>query len=240
MVAVRSAHLTPAGEFAPEKWVSGLGLNNPQSEQKLIHTWQYCHEKLAGQETAPLLLWRGIEMTEILSTLSMDIGSLQAALLFPLVEEKQLDEQAVIDDFGQSIYELVKGVLEMDAIRQLKATQSGETSSVQVDNIRRMLLSMVEDFRCVVIKLAERIAHLREVKDATEDERVLAAKECSNIYAPLANRLGIGQLKWELEDFCFRYLHPEEYKKIASLLHERRIDREEYIDNFVTTLRKKC
>lgn len=126
MVAVRSAHLTPAGEFAPEKWVSGLGLNNPQSEQKLIHTWQYCHEKLAGQETAPLLLWRGIEMTEILSTLSMDIGSLQAALLFPLVEEKQLDEQAVIDDFGQSIYELVKGVLEMDAIRQLKATQSGK------------------------------------------------------------------------------------------------------------------
>ncbi|EKT64993.1 GTP diphosphokinase [Providencia burhodogranariea] len=238
MVAVRSAHLTPAGEFAPEKWVSGLGLNNPQSEQKLIHTWQYCHDKLAGQEIAPLLLWRGIEMTEILSTLSMDIGSLQAALLFPLVEENQLDEQSVIDDFGNSIHELVKGVLEMDAIRQLKATQSSETSSVQVDNIRRMLLSMVEDFRCVVIKLAERIAHLREVKDGTEDDRVLAAKECSNIYAPLANRLGIGQLKWELEDFCFRYLHPDEYKKIAKLLHERRIDREDYIDNFVETLRK--
>lgn len=95
----------------------------------------------------------------------------------------------------------------MDAIRQLKATHNDETSSVQVDNIRRMLLSMVEDFRCVVIKLAERIAHLREVKDAGEDERVLAAKECFNIYAPLANRLGIGQLKWELEDYCFRYLH---------------------------------
>lgn len=77
----------------------------------------------------------------------------------------------------------------MDAIRQLKATHNDETSSVQVDNIRRMLLSMVEDFRCVVIKLAERIAHLREVKDAGEDERVLAAKECFNIYAPLANRL---------------------------------------------------
>lgn len=239
MVAVRSAHLTPAGEFAPEKWVSGLKLNNQQLEQKLIHTWQYCHDKLAGQEIAPLLLWRGIEMTEILSTLSMDIGSLQAALLFPLVEENKLDEQSVIDDFGQSIHQLVKGVLEMDAIRQLKATQSSETSSVQVDNIRRMLLSMVEDFRCVVIKLAERIAHLREVKDASEDERVLAAKECSNIYAPLANRLGIGQLKWELEDFCFRYLHPDEYKKIAKLLHERRIDREDYIDNFVSTLRKK-
>ncbi|MFN6881093.1 GTP diphosphokinase, partial [Proteus mirabilis] len=120
---------------------------------------------------------------------------------------------------------------------QLKATHTNETSSVQVDNVRRMLLSMVEDFRCVVIKLAERIAHLREVKDATEDERVLAAKECFNIYAPLANRLGIGQLKWELEDFCFRYLHPDEYKQIANLLHERRIDREQYIDNFVSTVR---
>lgn len=177
-------------------------------------------------------------MVEILSTLSMDIGSLQAAMLFPLVEEKHLTAPTVTEDFGQPIYDLVKGVLEMDAIRQLKATQSTETSSIQVDNVRRMLLSMVEDFRCVVIKLAERIAHLREVKDATEDERVLAAKECSNIYAPLANRLGIGQLKWELEDFCFRYLHPEEYKKIAKLLHERRIDREGYIDTFVSTVRK--
>ncbi len=88
------------------------------------------------------------------------------------------------------------GVRDMDAIRQLKATQNDSMASEQVDNVRRMLLAMVEDFRCVVIKLAERIAHLREVKDAPEDERVLAAKECSNIYAPLANRLGIGQLKW--------------------------------------------
>ncbi len=238
MVAVRSAHLTPAGEFAAEHWVSSLGLNNPQSEEKLIQIWQYCYDNTRNQDDGELLLWRGIEMVEILSTLSMDIGSLQAAMLFPLVEEKRLDTETLVEHFGQSINELVTGVLEMDAIRQLKATQSGETSSVQVDNIRRMLLSMVEDFRCVVIKLAERIAHLREVKDASEDERVLAAKECSNIYAPLANRLGIGQLKWELEDFCFRYLHPDEYKKIAKLLHERRIDREEYIDNFVGTVRK--
>ncbi len=208
MVAVRSAHLTPAGEFAPENWVNGLGLGNKQSEEKLIHTWQYCHDKLAGQEKAPLLLWRGIEMTEILSTLSMDIGSLQAALLFPLVEEGELKEQDVIDEFGNSINELVKGVLEMDAIRQLKATQSSETSSIQVDNIRRMLLSMVEDFRCVVIKLAERIAHLREVKDATEDERVLAAKECSNIYAPLANRLGIVSAKMGTRRFLFPLFAP--------------------------------
>lgn len=141
------------------------------------------------------------------------------------------------ESVGKSVVNLIHGVRDMAAIRQLKATHTDSVSSEQVDNVRRMLLAMVDDFRCVVIKLAERIAHLREVKDAPEDERVLAAKECTNIYAPLANRLGIGQLKWELEDYCFRYLHPTEYKRIAKLLHERRLDREHYIEEFVGHLR---
>ncbi|WP_338804641.1 GTP diphosphokinase [Xenorhabdus griffiniae] len=238
MVAVRSAHLTPAGEFAVDKWIASLNITNPQSSEKLVETWRYCHEKVQGHPNAELLLWRGVEMVEILSTLSMDNDSMRAALLFPILNARLLDSETVTETFGKAITNLVHGVMEMDAIRQLKATHTDATCSVQVDNVRRMLLAMVEDFRCVIIKLAERIAHLREVKDASEDERVLAAKECSNIYAPLANRLGIGQLKWELEDFCFRYLHPDEYKKIARLLHERRIDREQYIEKFVTTLRK--
>ncbi|MBI6549451.1 GTP diphosphokinase [Xenorhabdus lircayensis] len=238
MVAVRSAHLTPAGEFAVDKWIASLNITSPQSSEKLAETWRYCHEKVQDHPDAELLLWRGVEMVEILSTLSMDNDSMRAALLFPILNAKLLDSETVTETFGEAITNLVNGVLEMDAIRQLKATHTDSICSVQVDNVRRMLLAMVEDFRCVIIKLAERIAHLREVKDASEDERVLAAKECSNIYAPLANRLGIGQLKWELEDFCFRYLHPDEYKKIAKLLHERRIDREQYIEKFVTTLRK--
>ncbi|MEQ1974623.1 GTP diphosphokinase [Xenorhabdus sp. SGI240] len=238
MVAVRSAHLTPAGEFAVNKWIASLNITNPQSSEKLVETWRYCHEKVQGHPNAELLLWRGVEMVEILSTLSMDNDSMRAALLFPILNAGLLDSETVTETFGKAITNLVHGVLDMDAIRQLKATHTDATCSVQVDNVRRMLLAMVEDFRCVIIKLAERIAHLREVKEASEDERVLAAKECSNIYAPLANRLGIGQLKWELEDFCFRYLHPDEYKKIAKLLHERRIDREQYIEKFVTTLRK--
>lgn len=238
MVAVRSAHLNTAGEFVPEQWVASLNIASPESCERLTATWRYCQEKTAGNAAAPLLLWRGVEMVEILSTLSMDNDSLRAALLFPLVDGAVIDDQQVRDDFGGAIADLVRGVMEMDAIRELKATQSGAAGSEQVDSIRRMLLAIVEDFRCVVIKLAERIAHLREVKDAPEEERVLAAKESFNIYAPLANRLGIGQLKWELEDYCFRYLHPEEYKRIAKLLHERRIDREQFIDDFVHDLRK--
>ncbi len=237
MVAVRSAHLNTAGEFALDEWIAGLGLPNPQSCERLAATWRYCEQQTQNHPDASLLLWRGLEMVEILSTLSMDNDSMRAALLFPLVDAGIVQEETLTEAFGNGIVALVHGVRDMDAIRQLKATQNDSMASEQVDNVRRMLLAMVEDFRCVVIKLAERIAHLREVKDAPEDERVLAAKECSNIYAPLANRLGIGQLKWELEDFCFRYLHPEEYKRIAKLLHERRIDREQFIDDFVAGLR---
>ncbi|MCV9878529.1 GTP diphosphokinase [Brenneria izbisi] len=237
MVAVRSAHLNMAGEFVPDAWIASLGIASQQSCERLAETWRYCEQQTQDHPNALLLLWRGIEMVEILSTLSMDNDSMRAAMLFPLADANVVDEATLQERFGKNIVELVHGVRDMDAIRQLKATQHDSVASEQVDNIRRMLLAMVEDFRCVVIKLAERIAHLRELKDAPEEERVLAAKECTNIYAPLANRLGIGQLKWELEDFCFRYLHPEEYKRIATLLHERRIDREQYIDDFVKTLR---
>lgn len=237
MVAIRSAHLTSAGKFAVDKWVARLKLTNNDSQQKLIELWHYCYSKVQQHEHRQLVLWCGIEMGDILSTLSMDLDSLRVAMLFPLVDAKIVTEKIINIEFGKSIHGLVKGVMEMDAIRQLNASKLGEKSSTQVDNIRRMLLAMVEDFRCVVIKIGERIAHLREVRERSEEERVLAAKECLNIYAPLANRLGMGQLKWELEDFCFYYLHPDEYKKIAELLHERRIDRERYIDDFVSSLR---
>ena len=239
MVAVRSAHLNTAGEFALDQWIESLGIANPQSCARLADIWRYCEAETRGHPDQTLLLWRGIEMVEILSMLSMDIDSLRAALIFPLANADVVSEEELEQTVGKGIVSLVHGVRDMDAIRQLKAIHNDSMASEQVDNVRRMLLAMVEDFRCVVIKLAERIAHLREMKDAPEDERVLAAKESTNIYAPLANRLGIGQLKWELEDYCFRYLHPDEYKRIAKLLHERRIDREQYIENFVSGLRKE-
>lgn len=238
MVAVRSAHLSQAGEFDHEKWIASLGSLSPSSCERLAETWGYCEKQTQGHHNAELLLWRGVEMVEILSMLSMDIDTLCAALLFPLADAGVVTEEVLVESVGNEVVSLIHGVRDMAAIRQLKATHTDSVSSEQVDNVRRMLLAMVDDFRCVVIKLAERIAWLREAKDAPEDERVLAAKECTNIYAPLANRLGIGQLKWELEDYCFRYLHPDEYKRIAKLLHERRLDREHYIEQFVGQLRQ--
>ncbi len=238
MVAVRGSHLLNPKDFEIEKWCANLNVAE-NVKVNLMTAWHYSQQKMTlraehQQEEAHLLTF-GVEMVEILNSLNMDADSLFTAMLFPIVRDQLVDLAQMEEDFGANISKLVRGVIEMDNIRQLNITHSA--SSLQVDNVRRMLLAMVDDFRCVIIKLAERIAFLRDAeKNYTEEERVLAAKECANIYAPLANRLGIGQLKWELEDYCFRYLHPEQYRAIAKLLKERRLDREQYIADFVSEL----
>lgn len=235
MVAVRGAHLKENEEFNLDEWISSLEQDTKTSNE-LIKVYQYCAQLLVDHESSVLLLWQGREMIEILNTLSMDKATLVAAQLYPLVANDLCDHDVLIEQHGKEVVKLVDGVVEMAAIGHLNATQDSSATSAQVDNIRRMLLSMVDDFRCVVIKLAERICNLREVKDEPDAIRRAAAKECANIYAPLANRLGIGQLKWEMEDYAFRYQHPDTYKKIAKQLSERRIVREEYISSFVSDL----
>ncbi len=238
MVAVRGSHLLNPQDFVIESWCSSLKLAE-STEQLLIQAWYYSKVLIESHQEkmqyATLSLHSGVEMVEILHELNMDAESLVTAMLLPAVANQLIDWEDLQNHFGANIVKLLKGVEEMDNIRQLNASHSA--NALQVDNVRRMLLAMVEDFRCVIIKLAERITFLRDAENrCSEEEKVLAAKECSNIYAPLANRLGIGQLKWELEDYCFRYLHPEQYRNIATLLHERRLDRERYIADFVSEL----
>lgn len=231
MVAIRRSHELNPANFELASWSDSLAMS-PITFDKLHSAWKYIQEKLDSEQYE--LLWDGIEMVEILHGLNMDDDSLVSAMLFPLVKQNVIDLAQVKEDFSNQVKNLVKGVLEMDNIRQLSANS---VSDLQIDNVRRMLLAMVDDFRCVVIKLAERIAYLRDKHRHSEEDMVLAAKECSNIYAPLANRLGIGQLKWELEDYCFRALHPNCYRQIAKFdLAERRLDREKYIADFVKNL----
>ncbi|MCG3731423.1 GTP diphosphokinase [Vibrio cincinnatiensis] len=238
MVAVRSAHLNPDEQFELEKWIASLQ-QEAKTAARLTEVYRQCEQLLEGHSQGSLLLWRGREMIEILITLSMDSPTLVAALLFPIATSGLLDNEELEECYGKEIVKLIHGVEEMAAIGQLNVTMRGSEASAQVDNVRRMLLAMVDDFRCVVIKLAERICNLREVKDQPDEVRRIAAKECANIYAPLANRLGIGQLKWEIEDYAFRYQQPDTYKQIAKQLSERRIVREQYIRDFVDDLRQE-
>ncbi|MDB2374519.1 GTP diphosphokinase [Psychrosphaera haliotis] len=182
----------------------------------------------------------GLQIVEIMLELSMDDESLIAALLYPYygpqATDKKLKEK-ITNKFGSSTLALLDSVRKMANLGLLSSRI--KHSAAQAEKIRRMLTAMVEDVRAVVIKLSQQVVYLRDIKSGDEETRVLAAKETQTIFAPLANRLGIGQLKWELEDYSFRYLQPTVYKNIASSLEERRADRQQYLEDFVNSLSEK-
>jgi GTP pyrophosphokinase len=184
----------------------------------------------------------GLEMAQILAELQLDEASILAAILYRVVREGRLSLAQVRKDFDDEVATLIEGVLRMAAI---SAVQNASEEAVlgqreaQIDNLRKMLVSVIDDVRVALIKLAERTAAIRAVKDAPEQKRIKVAREVFNIYAPLAHRLGIGHLKWELEDISFRYLEPVAYKKIATLLDEKRLARQDYITDVVSTITRE-
>ena len=180
----------------------------------------------------------GLEIAEILADLKLDQDSLVAAVLYRGVREGKIPLRDVEQRFGATVAKLIDGVLRMAAISaSLSPRQSLVLGSqAQVENLRKMLVAMVDDVRVALIKLAERTCAIRAVKNTDEEKRNRVAREVFDIYAPLAHRLGIGHIKWELEDLSFRYLEPDQYKQIAKLLHERRLDRERFIGEVMNQL----
>lgn len=186
----------------------------------------------------------GLAMADILAELKLDQESLVAAVLYRTVREGKVALAVIENEFGYDIAHLIDGVQRMAVISQIinpdrHQVALGESPQQQLDNLRRMLISMIDDVRVALIKLAERTFAIREIKEASEERRMRVAREIFDVYAPLAHRLGIGHIKWELEDLSFRYLEPEAYKNIAKLLDERRVDRDEYIQNVVNILREE-
>ena len=186
----------------------------------------------------------GLEMAQILAELQQDQDTLIAAILYRAVREEKLTLDRVRKEFGNAIGTLIDGVLQMAAIGSRKNPRTNEsnilgTGVTQVDNLRKMLVAMIDDVRVALIKIAERTCAIRSVKDGSRKKRYLVAREVFDIYAPLAHRLGIGHIKWELEDLSFRYLKPNDYKNIANLLDERRLDRQLYINQVVEMLRER-
>ena len=181
----------------------------------------------------------GVEMVQVLVELHLDQTSLVAAILYRAVREERVSLDVIRKAFGDEVAGLINGVQQMAAISAIHHPLKGHVlgqAEGQLDNVRKMLVTMIDDVRVALIKLAERTCALRAVKDADADKRLRVAREVFDIYAPLAHRLGIGHIKWELEDLSFRYLHASAYKKIARLLDEKRLDRDQYIKRVLTIL----
>lgn len=179
----------------------------------------------------------GIGMADILAYLFQDENALAAAMLYRTARRELVSIDTIKKNFGEDIAHLVMDTLAMgklsESIESNKRLEDYFESNQrdQLSNIYSMLISTTNDVRAVLIKLAERTFAMRELSFSPPDRQKRVAREVMTIYAPLAHRLSIAQLKWELEDLAFRYLAPEEYKKIASLLAEKRSEREAYIES---------
>ena len=185
----------------------------------------------------------GLGIADILAHLHVDEDTLSAAMLYRSVREGITTLEEVQRNFGEHVYNLVKGTLAMGKLSELIEKNKrledhfNNNQREHLSGIYKMLISVTEDVRVVLIKLAERTYALRELAHSSKERQERVAREILTIYSPLAHRLGIAQLKWELEDLAFRYLAPERYKEIASLLNEKRLEREHYIQFVVDKLK---
>lgn len=179
-------------------------------------------------------------LIELQALLELDHECATATLVVPLLRESLIDTATLRQRFGSRVAELAEGVLRMDQIGALSARSAAPAAEqgAQLETLRKMLLAMVQDVRVVLIKLADHLCRLRaSLKSDSESRRRELALLTRDVFAPLANRLGVWQLKWELEDLALRILEPETYKRIARLLDEKRQDRERYIENVVALLK---
>lgn len=249
MVKVREDYpLREDGQVNLEAWIDRIGAQVELHEPDVLRrACLFAHE--ADESYAKEHPWStrtnsyltGLAMADILADLKLDQESIVAAVLYRAVREGKTTLDIVRKEFGVDTALLIEGVLRMATISQIINPNSGNSkfsqSQLQLDNMRKMLVAMIDDVRVALIKLAERTFAIRELKDASDERKRRVAREIFDIYAPLAHRLGIGQIKWELEDLSFRYLEPEAYKHIARLLDEKRLQRDEYIQNVIKQLK---
>ncbi len=192
--------------------------------------------------TGTPLLQHALGSASILLGMHLDRETVIAAILHAI--PAYLDDWATVLNarFGRNVTVLVEGISRMEQIRQFSemphAGTDKDEAAQQIESLRKMLLAMVEDIRVVLIKLAERTQTLRDLSAAEPALQQRIAQETRSLFAPLANRLGVWQIKWELEDLSVRYLEPTLYKKIAKLLDERRVDRERYIADILAKLKQ--
>ena len=220
----------------------GLDADETQRlEQAVAYAWETYGEAMLGSGER---IWsHALGMAVIIAGLRLDAESRIAAVLFAIPAHDEHGIARIGERFGEPVAQLVGGISRLNRLRPITRgfvaanIEAGEVNATemkaQVEVLRKMLLAMVEDIRVVLLRLASRTQTLRFYAANPDDMRVQVARETLEIYSPLANRLGVWEVKWELEDLSFRFLHPDIYKKIAGMLDEKRSEREQFIADAV-------
>jgi len=225
---------------ALEQWLEELARLRPATELEVIQrACEFADHAHRGQTrvSGEPYVQHALAVARVLAELGLDPETLAAAILHDVVEDTGITLDDLKSEFGPRIAALVDGVTKMKVIQVFRGDTGGaHKEQAQAESLRKMLLAMAEDVRVVLIKLADRLHNMRTLAVLPAEKQQRIARETMDIYAPLANRLGIWQVKWELEDLSLRYLEPEAYKEIAGWLAEKRVDREAYIARFVENL----
>jgi guanosine-3',5'-bis(diphosphate) 3'-pyrophosphohydrolase len=220
-VATSGKHQELVGELLAE-----VAAYNPRADRELIaRAFAFAERAHEGQtrRSGQEFIHHPFSVAKICAELRLDDETIAAALLHDVVEDTELSLDEVRAEFGDEIARLVDGVTKLTRV-QFQTREQAEA-----ENYRKMIVAMAEDVRVILIKLADRLHNLRTIEYLGKQKQVQKAKEALEVYAPLAHRLGIQALKWELEDLAFATLHPRKYEEIKRMVAERRADREDHV-----------
>ena len=223
---------TPEERFAKLQEITA-GYLAPDEESMLARAYEFAARAHDGQKrkSGEPFIAHPIEVAIILAGLHMDVETIAAALLHDTIEDTETSRDEVQELFGEDVATLVEGVTKITRI------EVGSLTDEQAATIRKMLVAMNKDIRVIVIKLADRLHNMRTLGSLREDRRIFKSRETLEIYAPIAHRLGINSVKWELEDLAFFYLEPYKYKQVSRMVTESRADREVYLDQVIDILK---
>jgi len=211
----------------------------PEKVTVVEDAYNFAAEKHQGQvrKSGEPYLEHPLQTALILAELQLDASSLAAALLHDIPEDCGLSIEEIEARFGAEIAKLVDGTTKLGKVSL--STPAAVASESQAENLRKMLVAMAEDLRVVFIKLADRLHNMSTLDALSPERQIEIARETLEIYAPLAHRLGIWELKWQLEDLSFSYLQPEKYRRIIRLVASRRAQREKFIAQAIEVLRRE-
>jgi GTP diphosphokinase / guanosine-3',5'-bis(diphosphate) 3'-diphosphatase len=214
----------------------------PEKLSLVAEAYEYAAQAHAGQKrlSGEPFLEHPLQVALTLAELQLDATALAAALLHDVPEDCGVTLAQIQSKFGPDVAQLVDGVTKLSNLVLPDPAETSQRTSAreqQAENLRKMLVAMAEDLRVVFIKLADRLHNMRTLDALSPEKRTRIARETLEIYAPLAHRLGIYELKWQLEDMAFHYLEPEKYSQIAQLVAGKRAQREGLIEGVITQLR---
>ena len=200
----------------------------------VLKAYNFANEQHKGQlrKSGEPYIIHPLQVAYILTTIDMDEATICAALLHDVVEDTEITHEDLIKEFGEEIANLVDGVTKLSKLQQYTTVKEQ-----QVEDYRKMFLAMGKDIRVILIKLADRLHNMRTLKFLTRDRQIANAKETMDLYAPLANRLGLYSIKWELEDLSFKYLYPEEYRELVEGIDRKREERLVFIEKIMDKIR---